>query len=137
MLLEEKFVLNNTLPGPVYAHECLGEIYSGMLDVSTRFESPVNTVLMINNIEFKYKTLDQLVEIISCSAQYLNKKGRVVVTLSLCFLIYDRLNVTADSLVDQLVDQLKSCNFECAKRYINTASTSGVGQIFLSLDYHA
>tara|TARA_R110000868_G_scaffold408966_1_gene693531 strand:- start:827 stop:1333 length:507 start_codon:yes stop_codon:yes gene_type:complete len=137
LLLEEKFIINNTLPGPVFAHKCLGEIYQGILDVHTQYYAPVPTVLLINNVEFKYKTIDELITMIADYKKYLVPNGRIIVTFSLSCIKYDRLNISVDSLCDWAINLFKKQQLACHKHYVNIKnSTHGIGQIFLSLDYH-
>jgi hypothetical protein len=138
LLLEEKFIINNALPGPVFAHQCLGEIYQGILDVHTHGHTPVSTVLLINNIEFKYKTIDELVPMVADYKKYLVLNGRIIVTLDLTYLKYDRLNTSIDSLRDCTINSFKKQQLVCGQHYVNIKnSTQGLGHIFLSLDHHA
>lgn len=134
LLLEEKFVVDNVLPGPVFAKNCLGEIYQHVLDIQTQYQCPTNTVLLINNLEFKYKTVNELVDIVCDNKQHVVNAGRIIVTFSLFFIIYDRLNEPVDNLIDQFVRKFKTRNLVCHKKYANTLLDNGVGQIFLSLD---
>ena len=138
LFLEEKFIISNTLPGLVFAHQCLGEIYQGILDVHTHYQTSVSTVLLINNVEFKYKTVNELVSIVADYKKCLVPNGRIIVTLSMAFLKYDRLNISVDSLCNQLIESFNEQKLSCHKHYINikNTATSGVGQIFLSLDHY-
>lgn len=137
LLLEEKFIINNTLPGPVFAYQCLGEIYQGILDVHTHYQAPVSTVLLINNIEFKYKTIDELVPMIADYKKYLRPNGRIIVALDIRYLKYDRLNMSVDSLCDCAIDSFEELQLVCHQHYVNIKnSTYGMGHIFLSLDHY-
>ena len=139
LLLEEKFIISNSLPGPVFAHQCLGEIYQDILDVHTHYHAPVPTVLLVNNVEFKYKTIDELVLMVADYKKYLVPAGRIIVTLSVTYLKYDRLNISVVSLCNHLIEAFKKQNLVCHKHYVNIKNTaiSGVGQLFLSLDHYA
>jgi hypothetical protein len=136
LFLEEKFVVDNVLPGPVLAKDCLGEIYQHVLNVQTQCQGLTKTILLINNPEFKYKTVNELVDIVCANKKDIDRPGRIIVTFSLFFVIYDRLNNSVETLVEQLVEQFKTKDLVCHKKYVNTSLANGVGQIFLSLDCH-
>jgi hypothetical protein len=136
LLLGEKFIINNVLPGPVLAHQCLGEIYQGILDVHTDFCAPVSTVLLINNVEFKYKTVDELVSLIADYKKYLKSEGRIIVTLDITCLRYDRLNISLTSLCNQLIESFIRQKFSCNKHLVDTKNVNGLGHLLLSLTHH-
>ena len=136
LLLGEKFIINNVLPGPVFAHQCLGEIYQGILDVHTNYHTPVSTILLINNVEFKYKTVYELVSMIADYKKYLIPNGRIIVTLNIVFLKYDRLNISVISLCNQLIESFIKQKLFCNRHFVNIKNGDGLGHILLSLNYY-
>ena len=133
LLLEDKFIINNLVPGQTLAVNCLGEIYKDIIQLDvTPAKAQYNNVLLINNLEFKYKTIDEIAGIILAN-NLLVTKGRMIVNLNLMFIKYDRINITINLLIDQLVQQLLP--LKLLKQYVNIKKwTQGFGQIFLVLE---
>ena len=131
LCLENQFIIKESLPGPVLAINCLGEVYRGILDVDITPTRQYNTLLLINNIEFKYRTVESLVDLIK---QYSNGIPRVIVNFSFSFLIYNRLSVTPGTVIAQIENQLAD-QYHIRKKLLITSSTNyGFGNTFLSLD---
>jgi len=131
LCLENQFIIKEALPGPVLAIDCLGEVYQGILDVDIVPTRQYNTLLLINNIEFKYRTVESLVDLIK---QYSNGIPRVIVNFSFSFLIYNRLSVTPDTVITQIEKQLAD-QYRIRKKLLFTGITNyGFGHAFLSLD---
>jgi hypothetical protein len=131
LCLENQFIIKETLPGPVLAIDCLGEVYQGILDVDTRPTRQYNTLLLINNIEFKYCTVESLVELIK---HYSNSIPRVIVNFSFSFLIYNRLSVAPGTVIDQIENQLADQFCIRKKLLLTSIANYGFGHAFLSLD---
>jgi len=131
LCLENQFVIKETLPGPVLAINCLGEVYQGILDVDLAPTRQYNTLLLINNIEFKYCTVESLVALIK---QYSNGIPRVIVNFSFSFLIYNRLLFTPDTVIDQIEKQLADQYRIKKKLLLTSIANHGFGHAFLSLD---
>lgn len=133
LCLENKFIINEALPGPVLGIDCLGEVYQGILDIDTAASRQYNTLLLINNVEFKYSTVDQLVSVIK---KYSNGIPRVIVNFNFAFLIYDRLAFSPKTVLNQIEQQLAD-DYQVKNRLlINSINNYGFGNAFLSLDRH-
>jgi hypothetical protein len=131
LCLENQFIIKEALPGPVLAIDCLGEVYRGILDVDIAPTRQYNTLLLINNIEFKYCTVEKLVELIK---RYSNGIPRVIVNFSFSFLIYNRILVTPDTVMDQIETQLADQYCVRKKLLFTNITNHGFGHAFLSLD---
>ena len=131
LCFENKFILSQIHPGPAIAPDCLGEVYQGLIDVDTTVKRSYNTVLLINNLAFKYKTVDQLAKLI---VNFKSIGKRIVVNFNFHFLIYDRLKYTPAQLLYQL-EQLLCCDFTISKKILFRKITNhGFGNVFISLD---
>jgi len=131
LCLENKFILSQVLAGPVVAPDCLGEVYQGLIDVDTSVKRSYNTVLLINNMAFKYKTIEQLAKLI---LSFKSVGKRIIVNFNFNFLIYDRLKYTPAQLLEQL-EQLLCCDFTVNKKILlHKITNHGFGNVFLSLD---
>lgn len=133
LCLENKFIINETLPGPVLAINCLGEVYQGILDIDIVANRQYNTLLLINNVEFKYLTVDQLVSLIK---KYSNGIPRVIVNFSFAFLIYDRLAFCPKTILNQIETQLQDEYQIKNSLLLDSINNYGFGNAFLSLDHH-
>lgn len=131
LCLENQFIIKEALPGPVLAIDCLGEVYQGILDVDTVPSRQYNTLLLINNIEFKYRTVESLVELIK---QYGNSIPRVIVNFSFSFLIYNRLSIAPNTVVNEIEKQLADQYHVRKKLLLTSIANYGFGHVFLSLD---
>jgi GMP synthase PP-ATPase subunit len=133
LCLENKFIINEALPGPVLGIDCLGEVYQGILDIDTVASRKYNTLLLINNVEFKYSTVDELASVIK---KYSNGIPRVIVNFSIAFLIYDRLALSPKTVLNQIEQQLQD-EYQVKNRLLfNRINNYGFGNAFLSLDCH-
>ena len=131
LCLENQFIIKEALPGPVLAIDCLGEVYQGILDVDITPTRQYNTLLLINNIEFKYRNVESLVELIK---QYSNGIPRVIVNFSFSFLIYNRMSITPTTVIDQIEKQLADQYCIRKKLLLTSIPNYGFGHVFLSLD---
>jgi hypothetical protein len=130
LLLEDRFVVSNCLPGAILAVDCLGEVYQIILDVDTVSTGrKYNTILMLNNIKFKYLTLPALVELINLQA---GTAKRLIININLMFLIYDRVNQSIDNVSKYIIQHL--IDFNLVKQIYNLNFNYGFGQLFLVLD---
>lgn len=133
---EEKFVLDNVLPGKVVAYDCLGELYQNILDVSVDLQL-CNTIVLINPIRFKYKNTQQLCKEIVSFGKYLLPGGRIIANIDLKSLIYPRLYISIPTLCDQIKEICRSAGFDSNYSLIPLdKSNHGYGQIYLILDKH-
>jgi hypothetical protein len=131
LCLENKFILSATLPGPVLALDCLGEVYQGIIDIDTDNVRNYNTMLLVNNMVFKYKTVEQLADLI---LQCKLVAHRLIVNFNSALLIYDRLALTPAQVVDQLEHRVDKDFVTHKKIVLNTIPNHGFGNVFLSLD---
>lgn len=132
--LEEKFVINNVLPGKVVALNCLGEMYRGILDVDVDLQ-PCNTMIMINPLNFKYKTVEQLCNEVIQFKHYLSIGGRIILNIDLTSLIYPRLHISISTLCQQIEHTFHQADFSVKRHLIPLNKTNyGYGQLYMTLE---
>jgi len=136
LCIENKFILKQIDNEPVLALNCLGEIFHDIMDVHVvPRDCKYHTLLLINNLEFKYKTVDQLVQlIVDYANQYLLPGGRVIININLMFLKFDRINCSLNGTLAQITQKLNNCCFQVKKQLLTETINHGFGNIFLSLD---
>ena len=138
LLLNDLFVLKNLLPGHTLCHNCLGDLYEGIIpNLSTNADQYCNNLVLINNIEFKYQTLDQIAKYITTlSMQTLLPGGRIIFSFEHRFLIYNRVNESIDSLLRNWV--LSLVNFKpIATLLLLGESPCGYGDYFFCIELNA
>ena len=134
--IEEKVVTNNVLPGRVLAHNCLGEMYQDLFDVVTVPEA-CSTVILINPLEFKYQTPQQIVDQLSCYRAYLLPNGRIIANVDTKFLIYHRLCLSRQTLCNKFKQMIAAQGFDTKFWLIEPERVShGYGDLFLIMDSH-
>ena len=137
LLLQDQFVIKNLLPGNTLCHNCLGEMYQDIIpNLSTTAYSKYNNLVLINNIEFKYKTLDKLTDYLEeLSDQLLLPNSRVILSFEHRFLIYDRVGISVQSLFDNWTNGLQKFKL-LSKILLLGKSQFGYGDYFFCLEYH-
>lgn len=133
LLLENKFVLSNLNPGTTVAIDCLGETFKDIINVDTvPVRKSYDNVLLINNFSFKYKTVDELVNML---AYYANFGNRLIVNFNSGFIIYNRLNQSIASLLAELKTLLQAQGLVVVKKFSTThIKNFGFGNVFLVLN---
>jgi hypothetical protein len=132
LFIEEKFVISNVVPGTVLAVNSLGELYQDILPVVTSTTQPVSNVLFMSPPEFRYTTLNQILDHIDAAVTYLEPNGRLIVNINLFYLIYDRLNVSLDSYCNQLLSKILKMGFTLHSKWLNRdVVTDGYGHLYL------
>jgi hypothetical protein len=136
LLLPDQFVLKNLLTGDTLCYNCLGEMYETIIsNLSTTADKKFNNLVLINNLEFKYKTLDQLTIFLEeLSENVLVPNSRVILSFEHKFLIYDRVGVSVDTLINNWLASLKKFK-PVAKILLLGKSQPGYGDYFFCLDY--
>lgn len=135
LLVHDQFVLKNLLPGSTLCYNCLGDMYQGIVpDLHTNAGQQHNNLVLINNVEFKYKNVDELAEYVCDLAQkHLLPKGRVILSIEHRFLIYDRVAVSVQTMLLRFVKQMK--NFvPVASINLLGKAPAGYGDYFFCLD---
>lgn len=137
LLLNDLFVLKNLLPGETLCYNCLGEMYQGIIPgLSVVANKRYNNLVLINNIEFKYKTLDQLTLYLEqITDQFALNKSRVVISLSQKYLIYDRVGISVKTLLDSWAYNLKKFKLVNNVSLLGS-SQPGYGEHFFCFEYH-
>ena len=137
LLIQDHFVIKNLLPGDTLCYNCLGELYQNIIsNLSTTADKKYNNLVLINNVEFKYKTLDKLTEyLVELSDRLLLPKGRLIVSFEHKFLIYDRVGTSVESLFDNWSKNLQKFNL-ISKILLLGKSQPGYGDYFFCLEYH-
>lgn len=137
LLLQDQFVIKNLLPGNTLCYNCLGEMYQTIIpNLSTTADNKYNNLILINNIEFKYKTLDELTAYIEeLATQLLLPTGRVILSFEHRFLIYDRVGISVQSLFDNWLTSLQKFNL-VSKILLLGKPQFGYGDYFFCLEYY-
>jgi hypothetical protein len=136
LLVNDLFVLKNLIPGRTLCYECLGEMYQNVIpDLSTSGSGQYNNLVLINNIEFKYKTLDQITAYLENLARdVLLPGGRLILSFEHRFLVYDRVGISVDTLFRQWIANLE--NFNLVKMVsLFGKSQPGYGDYFFCFSY--
>jgi len=137
LLITDQFVLKNLLPGSTLCYDCLGEMYQGIIpNLSTTTNTKIyNNLVLINNIEFKYKTLDQIAEYINLLTKaVLNPGGRVILSFEHRFLNYNRVAISNSSLISQWAKNLSNFKSLVILNLLGK-SQPGYGDYFFCFEY--
>jgi hypothetical protein len=137
LLLNDQFVTKNLLDGTTLCYECLGEMYQGIIpNLSTVLDdNKYNNLVLINNFAFKYNTLDQItVYLDKLAHRALVPGGRIILSFEHRHLIYNRVEISVNTLLDSWTQSLK--NFKLL-RMANLLGKSqpGYGDYFFCLEY--
>ena len=133
LLLEDQFILKNLIPGATICHNCLVQMYLDVVELTA--SSKCNNLVLINNLEFKYKTVDQINSwVLELAEQVLLPGGRIILSVSHQFLIYNRVGISVDTLTKTWFDNFKK--FKSIK-FLNllTKSNPGYGDYFFCVEY--
>jgi hypothetical protein len=133
LALEDQIVLKNLMPGTTLCYNCLGEIYNGMIDMTP--SKKYQNLVLINNREFKYKTVDQLNDYVQGLAeQFLLSGGRIIVSVSHRFLIYNRVELSVNTLLAQCFSKVNKFTVIKSLNLLNKAN-QGYGDYFFCINY--
>jgi hypothetical protein len=134
----DKFVLDSVKNFPVLALNCLGQIYKNIINVDIiPKHNNYSTLILVNNSEFKYCTHLEIIEKVLDYSSYLKKESRIILNINFEFLIYDRISISANNVVE--IFKLKFLE----KGFVSTQTKfsmtdyewdSGFGNLFLILD---
>lgn len=137
LLIIDQFVLKNLNKGSTLCVDCLGEMYQGIIEnLSTVVdEKKYNNLVLINNIEFKYKTLDQISSYIDeLASKVLLPNGRVILSFEHRCLIYNRVDISIDTLLHSWTRNLQK--FKIHRTLISRRrSWPGYGDYFFCMEY--
>lgn len=135
LLINDLFVLKNLLPGSTLCYDCLGELYQDIIpNLSTTADQYCNNIVLINNIKFKYKTLDQISDYIDTLCdQALLPKGRIILSFEHRFLIYNRVSKSVDSLINNWINSLNKFTPIASMSMLGKAQP-GYGDHFVCLE---
>jgi hypothetical protein len=136
LLTSDLFVIKNLLPGSTLCYNCLGDVYQTIIpNLSTAIDGKYNNLVLINNVEFKYKTLDEISKYIEkLSDQVLLSNGRVILSFEHRFLIYDRVGLSVQSLFSNWLKSLQKFN-PVSKILLLGKSQFGYGDYCFCLEY--
>jgi len=131
--LEDQFVLKNLIVGNTICYNCLGDIYQGIIQMHPG--EKYQNLILINNHEFKYQTVDQInQQIRDLADKFLLPGGRIIISVSHKFLIYNRTTISVDTLLDTWFCKEKKLN---SIKILNLLGKSnpGYGDYFFCVDY--
>jgi hypothetical protein len=109
LLVIDNFVLKNLIKGSTLCYNCLGNVYNDIIpQLHTEHDDiTYNNLVLINNIEFKYKTIDEISDNVSfLSKKFLKPGGRLIFSIDHRFLIYNRVEQSVNSMLDSFVTSL-------------------------------
>lgn len=131
LLTDDLFVLKNLSPGHTLCYNCLGEMYQDIIpNLSTTIDRRYNNLVLINNIDFKYKTLDQIADYLNeLSDQALLPGGRIIVSFEQRFLIYNRIRYSVESLINNWAVSMKKFKLLVTLSLVGS-SQYGYGEYF-------
>lgn len=136
VLLEDQFVLKNLSQGSTICYNCLGEMYQDIIEnLSVTPTAKYNNLVLINNVEFKYKTVDEINQwVLDLATQVLVPGGRIIMSINHKFLVYNRIEISTDTLVQTWT---KNFNQFRPVKTLNLLGKSqhGYGDYFFCLDY--
>jgi hypothetical protein len=112
-------------------------MYQGIIEnLSTSAnEKKYNNLVLINNIEFKYKTLDQIASYLDeLASKVLLPNARVILSFEHRFLIYNRVDTSIDTLLHSWSENLQK--FKIHRMFNSRGSPQpGYGDYFFCLEY--
>ena len=135
LLFNDQFVLKNLTPGKTLAYNCLGDMYHDIipnLSLTAGHDRVYNNLVLINNTEFKYKTLEQISEFVENLAEStLLRDSRIILSFEHRFLVYNRVEVSVNSMLANWPGQFKQ------RQMLNLLRKTqpGYGDYFFCLDY--
>lgn len=134
--INDLFVLKNLLPGDTLCYNCLGSMYKNIIpNLSIDIDNKYSNLVLINNLEFKYKTLDQIAEYLeSLANMVLMSKGRLILSFEHRFLIYNRVDQSINTALTTWLSKLKKFKLITMVSKLGTASP-GYGDYFFCLEY--
>lgn len=137
LLFQDLFVLKNLLPGHTLCYNCLGEMYQGIIpNLSTSIDQRCSNLVLVNNIEFKYKTLDQIADFVkTLSTQTLLPGGRIIMSFEHRFLVYNRVCKSVNSLIKNWTGSLQNFNPVVTFSSLEN-SQPGYGDHFVCLEFN-
>jgi hypothetical protein len=104
-------------------------------NLSTTADKKYNNLVLVNNIEFKYKTVAQLTSLLEeLSENFLLPNSRVILSFEHRFLIYDRVGISVDSLFNNWLAGLTKFKL-VSKILLLGKAQPGYGDYFFCLDY--
>jgi hypothetical protein len=125
----DKFIINNLCPGSSICLDDIPNYYKNIIDDLNMSHEKYDNIIIINNSNFAYKTSIEINTLLTDYKNLLTEHGRILISLNLHNIIYDRVNVTVDSIVDQSVT-----NFKLLNKFINFKLPTGYGHCFLVLE---
>jgi hypothetical protein len=133
LLLEDKFIIGHS-KGSVLSLDSLGEQYYGVLDIDiTPNKSVYNTLLLLNCISFKYKTVKEILDDIVVHSIYIESGGHLILNLNFRYLKYDRLNISTHSLINSIINLIIDKGFSFVRHlHIPKIVNFGYGELFLA-----
>lgn len=134
----DKFVLDSVKNFPVLALNCLGQIYKDIIDIDVIPQHKnYSTLILINNEAFNYLTPTEIVEKVLHYSFYLKKESRIILNINFQFLIYDRISISSNSVVEIFKSKFLEKGFVSTETKFSMTEydwDSGFGNLFLILD---
>jgi len=133
----DKFVLKNLSAGTTYCFDDLPDFYVGIIEslYTAVDDKKFTNLISINCQEFKYKTPAQINLIIEDYLRLLDDQGRLIFSVNLDNLIYDRVNLSINTLIDQWILELAKMKLTLTAKLVNFNAPAGYGHCFFALTY--
>ena len=128
------FVLHNLNKGTTLCYECLGEVYHGIVEqVDTEPNGQYDNLVLLNNQHFKYKTINEIAAYATeLSDRFLLPNGKLIISFSHRFTVYDRVNLSIQSMQEQFIQQFKTFTLFKSMNLLKK-SNPGYGDYFFCL----
>ena len=134
LLLEDQFVIKNLLPGTTLCYNCLGEAYQGIINLHSN--KKCNNLVLINNLEFKYKTVDQInLWLQELANNLLLPGGHIIFSIEHRFLIYNRLEISVATLLSTWFNNVKHVKVLKSVNLLGKTNP-GYGDYFFCIEYN-
>jgi hypothetical protein len=124
----DKFVINNIKPGTSLCLDDIPNYYQRVVDNLNIPSDNYDNIIIINSSKFLYRQVDELNAILIKHKSLLTSQGQLIISINLNQIIYDRVNVTVDSLIRSITQ-----GFVVSKKLINFKVPAGYGNCFLVL----
>ena len=121
--VHDKVILSHINPGTTFAQDIGGLQYLGIIDDLTVTDHPLditigtqrkyyNNVLMLNSPGLKYKSLDEIKDLIVAQSKKLSTKGKIFVGFNYQFVNMNRLTQSYFNEIDRWISLLDSSNLQ-------------------------
>lgn len=137
--LHDKVIINSITSGPTLIMDVIGLQYQDLISSLSIHNDAVKekykNILLINNIVFKYKTLDSIANyVLGITDQFLDKSGVVIVGFNYQFIKFNRLKYNFSDALGYWLTKLTQKGFTLRWQYTKISKTTPYGDCFFIFD---